>query len=92
MKKKDIGNRFGHKAQSFEHRVAIFGANNLELNESPRLRSNRRWNVETYNDLSNSTVPHMEDVMRMRSSGLLSQNCSMVQFHYGENLEIGDDT
>ena len=43
----DIGNHFGHKAQSFEHRVAIFGANNLELNESPRLRSNRRWNVES---------------------------------------------
>ena len=29
--------------------------------------------------------------MRMRSSGLLSQNCSMVLFHYGENLEIGDE-
>ena len=40
--KKDIGNHFGDKAQSFEHRVAIFGANNLKLSESPRLRSKRR--------------------------------------------------
>jgi hypothetical protein len=45
--KKDIGNYLGDKAQSFEHRVAIFGTNNLELNESPRLRSNRRWNIES---------------------------------------------